>query len=190
MTAPLHILIANERPDRIAFVTKLVFELGHVASIGSTDLAAIGEFTADEHPDVALVGLGAGDPARALTLIELIVSEAGCPVIPLLEGHDAKFIDEAAKRGVFAYVADGTTEELQGALDITLCRFAAYRDLLGAFGRRALTERAKGILMERHQVDERRAFAMLRDFSRTHGLKIVRVAQALIDGDLLVEPRE
>lgn len=42
MTPPLHILITNERPERIAFVTKLVVELGHVASIGSTDLAAIG----------------------------------------------------------------------------------------------------------------------------------------------------
>jgi len=190
VTPPLNILIANERPDRIAFVTKLVVELGHVASIGSTDLAAIGEFTADEHPDVALVGLGGGDPARALKMIERIVSAARCPVIPLLEGHDAEFIDEAAKRGVFAYVADRTTEDLRGALDITLCRFAAYHDLQGAFDRRALTERAKGILMERCQVDERRAFAMLRDFSRTRGLKIVRVAQSLIDGDLLVEPRE
>jgi AmiR/NasT family two-component response regulator len=29
-------------------------------------------------------------------------------------------------------------------------RFAEYHDLEGAFGRRAITERAKGILMERH----------------------------------------
>lgn len=185
----MRILIANERPDRIAFVTKLVAELGHVAAIGPTDVAAGGQFADDEHPDVALVGLGAGDPARALQLIELIASTAGCPVIPLLEGHDVEFIDEAAKRGVFAYVADGTPEELRGALDITLGRFAAYRDLEGAFGRRALTERAKGILMERYQVDERRAFAMLRDFSRTHGLKILGVAQAVIDGNLLRRPR-
>ena len=35
-----------------------------------------------------------------------------------------------------------------------LRRFAEYHDLEGAFGRRALTERAKGILMERHSVDE------------------------------------
>jgi response regulator NasT len=190
VTPPLRILIANERPDRIASVTELVVELGHVASIASTDLAAIGEFTADEHPDVALVGLGGGDTARALKLIELIVSAAGCPVIALLDGHDAEFIDEAAKRGVFAYVADGTIEELRGALDITLCRFAAYHDLQGAFGRRALTERAKGILMERYQVDDVRAFAMLRDFSRTNGLKITRVAQAVVEGDLLRKPRE
>jgi len=128
---------------------------------------------------------------RNSTLFAVISATAAeCPVIPLLDGHDAEFIDEAAKRGVFAYVAGGTVEELRGALDITLGRFAAYHDLQGAFGRRALTERAKGILMERYHVDERRAFTMLRDFSRTHGLKMIRVAQAVIDGDLLRKPRE
>jgi hypothetical protein len=52
---------------------------------------------------------------------------------------------------VFAYIVDGSPEELQSALDITLRRFAEYHDLQGAFGRRAQTERAKGILMERYQ---------------------------------------
>jgi hypothetical protein len=47
-----------------------------------------------------------------------------------------------------------------------LRRFAEYHDLEGAFGRRALTERAKGILMERHAIDEESAFAMLREQSR------------------------
>ena len=46
---------------------------------------------------------------------------------------------------------------------IVLRRFAEYHDLEGAFGRRALTERAKGILMERHSIDEDRAFEMLRE---------------------------
>ena len=50
--------------------------------------------------------------------------EAECPVIAVLEGHDAAFVDEAAKRGVFAYIVDGSPEELQSALDITLRRFA------------------------------------------------------------------
>jgi ANTAR domain len=47
-----------------------------------------------------------------------------------------------------------------------LRRFAEYNDLKGAFGRRALTERAKGILMERHAIDEATAFEMLREQSR------------------------
>ena len=72
-------------------------------------------------------------------------------MIAVLEGRDAGFVDEAARRGVFAYIVDGSPEELQSALDITLRRFAEYHNLQGAFGRRAQTERAKGILMERHR---------------------------------------
>jgi two-component system, response regulator / RNA-binding antiterminator len=181
----LRVLIANEREDRIALVTTLVSGLGHTVIAGSTHVVEVGALTSAEHPDVALVGLGTST-THALELIERIVREAECPVIAVLEGHDADFVDEAAKRGVFAYIVDGSPEQLQSALDITLRRFAEYHNLQGAFGRRAQTERAKGILMERYQVDERQAFAMLRDHARHAGQKLVHVAQAVLDGHLLL----
>jgi AmiR/NasT family two-component response regulator len=184
---PLRVLIANERADRILLVSALVGELGHVVIAGSTNVADVGSLTSQEHPDVALVGVGSSS-THALELIERIVREADCPVIAVLEGRDAEFVNEAAKRGVFAYVVDGTPEELQSALDITLRRFAEYHNLQGAFGRRALTERAKGILMERHQIDELQAFAMLRDRARQSGRKLVDIAQAVLDGHLLLPP--
>jgi response regulator NasT len=184
----LRVLVANEREDRIGLVTTLVAALGHSVIAGSTDVAGIGELTSREHPDVALVGLGTSS-AHALELIERIVREADCPVIAVLEGRNAAFVDEAAKRGVFAYVVDGSPEELQGALDITLRRFAEYHNLQGAFGRRAQTERAKGILMERHRIDEQQAFALLRDHARRSGRKLVDVAQAILDGYLLLPAR-
>jgi hypothetical protein len=40
--------------------------------------------------------------------------------------------------------------------------------------------------MERYQVDERQAFAMLRDHARHSGQKLVHVAQAVLDGHLLL----
>jgi AmiR/NasT family two-component response regulator len=63
-----------------------------------------------------------------------------------------------------------------------LRRFAEYHNLQGAFERRAVIERAKGILIERHSIDERAAFEMLRDQSRTRGLKIIDVAYAVVNG--------
>ena len=63
-----------------------------------------------------------------------------------------------------------------------LRRFAEYQDLEGAFGRRALTERAKGILMERHSTDEDAAFGMLRDQSRSANRKLIDLAGAVVDG--------
>jgi AmiR/NasT family two-component response regulator len=181
----LRVLIANEREDRIELVTTLVAQLGHTVIAGSTDVRAVGALTTREHPDVALVGLGTSS-SHALELIERIVVEADCPVIAVLEGRDPAFVDEAAKRGVFAYIVDSTPEELQSALDITLRRFGEYHNLQGAFGRRAHTERAKGILMERHKIDEREAFEMLRDQSRRSGKKLIDIAMAVLEGHLLL----
>ena len=65
-------------------------------------------------------------------------------------------------------------------------RFAEYHDLEGAFGRRATIERAKGILMERHSVDDTAAFDMLRHQSRTANRKLVDIAAAVVDGHPLL----
>ena len=48
-------------------------------------------------------------------------------MIAILHADDPAYVHEAAKRGVFAYIIDGTPEELQSAIDITLQRFASTR---------------------------------------------------------------
>jgi AmiR/NasT family two-component response regulator len=50
-------------------------------------------------------------------------------------------------------------------------------------------ERAKGVLMERHGIDEEAAFEALRSDARRNNQKIVEVADAVIDGHLLLPPR-
>jgi AmiR/NasT family two-component response regulator len=181
----LRVLIANEQTPRLALITQMVTSIGHTVITASAEVADVGVLTARERPDVALVGLGESSQ-RALDLIGRIVRQATCPVIALLEGHDCAFVDQAAKRGVFAHLVDTDAHELQGALDITLSRFTEYHNLQGAFGRRAIIERAKGILMERHQIDEQPAFVLLRDQARHFGRKLVDIAQAIVDGHALL----
>src|SRR5512132_3637330 len=144
-TEHLRVLIANERKDRLALIVPIVATLGH--EVRAREVADVGAGTARERPDVALVGLGES-AGHALGLIEKIVQEAACPVIVLLHAPDPAFVKEASKRGVFAYITDAHAKEWQSSIDIVLRRFAEYHDLEGAFGRRALTERAKGILLE------------------------------------------
>jgi response regulator NasT len=147
----------------------------------------VGAVTAREHPDVALVGLGLSSE-HALELITEIVHESTCPVIALLSARDPAYIHEAATRGVFAYIVDADAEELQSAIDITLQRFGEYHNLQGAFGRRALIEQAKGILMARHGINQDRAFEMLRSHSQRNGRKVVEVADAVVESHLLLLP--
>jgi AmiR/NasT family two-component response regulator len=187
-TEHLRVLIANERKDRLALVAPIVAALGHEVIAREIDVADVGPVTARERPDVALVGLGESS-GHALGLIEQIVQEAACPVIVLLHAPDPAFVKEASKRGVFAYITDAEPGDWQSSIDIVLRRFTEYHDLEGAFGRRALTERAKGILMERHSVDEAGAFEMLRNHSRTANRKLVDVATAVVDGHRLL-PRQ
>lgn len=183
----LRILIANERRDRLELLAQVVAGLGHEVIARSIDVAEVGAVTAREHPDVALVGLGLSSE-HALELIEKIVREASCPVIALLSARDPTYVHEAAKRGVFAYIVDTTPEELQSALDITLQRFTEYHNLQGAFGRRALIEQAKGILMARHAINADKAFELLRDHSQHNGHKLADVAVAVVDSHLLLLP--
>jgi AmiR/NasT family two-component response regulator len=186
-TQLLRILIANERPEGLELLARIVAGLGHEVVARETDVKKVGAATARERPDVALVGLGLHSD-HALELISEIVREASCPVIALLSADDPGYVREAAKRGVFAYIVDTTPEELQSAIDITLQRFAEYHSLEGAFGRRAMIEQAKGILMARHAVDADRAFELMRDHSQHNGNKLVDVAQAILDSHLLLLP--
>jgi AmiR/NasT family two-component response regulator len=184
-TEHLRVLIANERKDRLALVAPIVAALGHEVIAREIDVEDVGPVTARERPDVALVGLGESSE-HALHLVEKIVQESACPVIVLIHAPDPEFVKEASKRGVFAYITDADAKEWQSSIDIVLRRFTEYHDLEGAFGRRAVTERAKGILMERHSVDEPTAFGMLREHSRSTNRKLVDVAAAVVDGHRLL----
>lgn len=179
----LRVLVANERQDRLADVAAVVAGLGHEVIAPQIEVTEVGRVTAREQPDVAFVGLGESSQ-HALELIEEIVHEAACPVVALLHAPDPAFVVEAARRGIFAYITDGDPQDWQSSIEIVLRRFAEYRDLEGAFKRRTLTERAKGILMERHAIDEEGAFQMLREQARRTQSVLVDTAQSIIDGAL------
>jgi AmiR/NasT family two-component response regulator len=181
----LRVLIANQRPVRLEVVAATVVSLGHEVIARSIEVEDVAAITARERPDVALVGLGESS-AHALDLIDQIVRGATCPVIALLETDDHAFIDEAAKRGIFAYIVNGDPDRLQSSIGIVLRRFAEFQNLEGAFGRRAVIERAKGILMERHSIDENYAYELLRAHSRSTNRKLTDIASAVVDGHRLL----
>jgi AmiR/NasT family two-component response regulator len=183
----LRVLIANERQDHLELLARVVNGLGHEVIAREIHVSEVWEATARENPDIALVGLG-DSAEHALELISEIVREASCPVVAILHISDSAYVREAAKRGIFAYIVEGTPDELQGAIDITLQRFAEYQSLQGAFGRRALIEQAKGILMARHSLTASTAFERLRDHSQHNDRKLSDVASAIVESHLLLLP--
>ena len=183
----LRVLIANEQDDRLAVVGPLVASLGHEVIAQEISNEEVGGAAHRLQPDVAFVGVGR-NPNHALALIDAIVKEAACPVIALLDGVDDHFVRQAAKLGVFAYIVDDDPSTWQNMIEIVLRRFAEYQSLEGAFGRRAIIERAKGILMERHAIREDAAFSLIRVEARTSNRRVVEVAEAILDGHPLLPP--
>jgi response regulator NasT len=185
----LRVLVSDGPGVRLDDVTRMVAGLGHDVIARESSLPDVAHITATERPDVAVVIVHDGTE-KALELIDRIVHEAACPVIAVLDVEDRKFINEAAKRGIFAYIADGhDPQEMQSAIDIVLRRFAEFHALEGAFGRRAVTERAKGILMERHSITEQAAFDMLRDEARRTHRKVVDLAEVVVAGQPMLPAR-
>jgi two-component system, response regulator / RNA-binding antiterminator len=188
-TRSLRILIANERKDRLLRIAKIVAELGHEVISRELEVSEVAEATQREHPDLALVGLGV-DGNHALDMISEIVRNASCPVIALLETSDPVWVNEAAKRGIFGFIVDSNAQGMQSTIDITLRRYADYANLQGAFARRAVIERAKGIIMTSRQLDDRQAFELLRRQSGESGRQLHEVAQSVVDSHLLLTRRK
>jgi AmiR/NasT family two-component response regulator len=176
---PLRVLLADQKAKRLDEIAEVVAQLGHTVVARLFNVADVAESTRRELPDVAIVGLGENSQ-HALELISELVKKAACPVIADIATEDDEFIDNAAKRGIFAYVQHGSRSELAHALDIVLRRYAEFSRIHGALGRRVIIEQAKGILMERHGISAEDAFVHLRDRARNTNTTVLGVAEAVI----------
>jgi response regulator NasT len=98
----------------------------------------------------------------------------------LAEDASPEFVALAAERGVFAYLDSTNPTELQGGIDVALQRYREFRRLLDAFDRRARIERAKGILMERHGIEDREAFERIRRQARSSRRRLIEVVDEML----------
>ena len=178
----LRVLVADEDQEALDGIASILRELGHEVVARATSPTGVAEAVEEEQPDVAMVKLHADDE-HALDLIDEIREVGNCPVIALLDSEDPDFIARAADQGITAYARPVESVAVQSSLEIAVRRFAklselsdAVDELEDAITRRATIERAKGILMERHGVDEREAFEMLRREARSNNRRVHDVA--------------
>lgn len=188
----LRVLAADEDRDALEATADVLRGLGHEVVAYAVGAAEAAGKVATDDPDVAVVVLH-DDDEHALALIEELREYASGPVIALLEGEDASFISAAAERGIDAYARPVTPETVQGAIEVAMRRHAERRaltdevaQLQGALERRALIERAKGVLMERHGVGDREAFELLRARARSTNTSVLGLARSVLEGHALL----
>jgi AmiR/NasT family two-component response regulator len=188
----LRILAADEDEAALRETAQILRELGHEVTEFAIGTAEVAEAIAREDPDVSVVVVHRDDE-HALGLIDEIVSFSSGPVVALLDQEDPQFIRDAADRGIHSYARPIARDAVQSALEVAMRRHAEQAKLVEEVGqlenaleRRAIIERAKGILMERHSADERSAFELLRAKARSTNRSVVDLARAVLDGHTLL----
>jgi response regulator NasT len=175
----LRVLIADEQRDSLDPVADSVRRLGYDVIALAVEPAQVGRLTHEHGPDLAIVALHQ-DLDHALDMITEIVDEASCPVCLLAANPSREFLSAAARRGVFAHLDSTDETEMAGGIDIAMERYRQFRDLLGAFDRRARIEQAKGRLIERHGVSADEAFERLRGEARSSRRSLMSVVDDLL----------
>jgi response regulator NasT len=191
----LRVLLADEDDRKLERLGNVLQGLGHVVTPFAVSVREATEIIAREDPDLAIVAVHEDDE-HALELIGEAVEFAAGPVIAQVLDGDTQFVARAAERGISAWVESEHPNAVQAAIEVAMRRYREavqlsekVEQLETALERRAVIERAKGIIMERHGVAEREAFELLRDHSRSTSQRVVDISQAVLDGHALLPRR-
>jgi AmiR/NasT family two-component response regulator len=194
-TTALRVLAADEDEATLRATDELLSGIGHTVTAHAVNVKQAAELIAREDPDLSVVVVH-DDDDHALDLIEEIVEYARGPLVVLLGAHDSDFLRSAAERGIDAFARPQFAGEVQGAIELAMKRHAEVtrlteqvEQLESALERRGTIERAKGILMERHGVDDRQAFELLRQQARRSSRRVIELAHAVADGHSLLPNR-
>jgi AmiR/NasT family two-component response regulator len=182
----LRVLIVDERADIIAALADLVRQAGHEPVAGEAGVADAAAAVEREHPDVAVIGVHQ-DLGHALDLLDALGSAGGVPVVATLDDPDEEFIADAAERGVLAHAVPMDLDTVTTALRLAYTRGGQLRTLTervrqleARMHQRAAVERAKGVLMERHDITEAAAYELLRRHARDERQSLTTVAEAVL----------
>jgi two-component system, response regulator / RNA-binding antiterminator len=127
--------------------------------------------------------------------VVMATRDARRPIVMFTDDNDTSHVRAAIAAGVTAYVVAGLApERVKPVLEVAQARFEheemMRRELAEAksqLAERKVVDRAKGLLMQRHQISEPDAYARIRKAAMDKGLKMADIAQRIVDAaDLLM----
>ena len=152
------------------------------------------ERLAQLQPDMIIVD--AESQARdTLEHVVMATRDARRPIVLFTDDSDTTHVRAAIASGVTAYVVAGLApERIKPVLEVALARFEHEETLRtelaearGQLADRKTIDRAKALLMQRHQIGEPEAYGRIRKAAMDKGLKMADIAQRIVDAaDLLM----
>lgn len=183
----MRVLIADDDPIIRLDLRQMLESLGYVVAAEAEDGLVAVSLAKSETPDVCLfdVKMPNLDGIDAATQ----VAEAGiAPVVLLTAYSDQELINRAKEAGVFGYlVKPFKPSDLTPAIEVARSRFESnialskeISDLSERLEARRAIEKAKGILMREHGLDEAEAYRRIQTQSMNARKSMKEVADAII----------
>lgn len=146
------------------------------------------ERIAQLRPDLIIVD--AESEARdALEHVVMATRDQRRPIVLFTNDPDTTHVPDAVAAGVCAYIVEGLSpQRIRPILQVAMARFqheqalrAELKDARDELKDRKTIDRAKGILMQRQALSEKEAYDRLRKLAMDKGVKMVQIAQRMID---------
>lgn len=160
-----------------------------VGDVGRGDKAV--EMVDALRPDVAIFDIKMPGMS-GLEAAKIVSDKKICPVVMLTAFSQREIIEQARDAGALAYLVKPFQKtDLVPAIELAIARFAELRSLSGevaALGAqleiRKLVDRAKGVLIDKHQMSESDAFSFIQTMAMSQRMKMGDIAEQIIAGNL------
>jgi len=190
---PLRVLVVDESAERAELLREGLLRAGHEVTATLSSPLALLKTIEELKPDVIVIDMDS--PSRdVLEHLVFVSQHTPRPVVMFAQDDAPETIRAATRAGVSAYVVDGLDRDrIKSIIEAAVARFEDFQALRTQLAEanlklseRKLIEKAKGLLMKSRGLDEETAYAALRKMAMDRKLRLIEVAQRLIDAaDLL-----
>ncbi|MBZ2209485.1 ANTAR domain-containing response regulator [Massilia soli] len=194
VTATLHTLIVSTDEASGQLLRACLLQAGCTIVADVAPDRSLSAQLAQHQPELIVLSTP-GDAGQLASTVARACGDARRPMALFTSDARGGSIDAALSAGVAAYVIDGVEPgRVRAVLGVAMARFRQQGRLLdelhGArtkLAERKVIDRAKGILMARHQLGEDEAYQKMRSMAMNKKLKLAEVAQRLLDVEELLE---
>ena len=187
MSGDLTVLLIDDCPERVGLLKDTLSESGyHVVAVVEPGLDLYRVFARYE-PDIVIVDMDSPD-RDTFEHMRSISSSNPRPIVMFASDDDQATIKRAVASGVSAYVVDNlSTRRVRPVIDAAIARFEQFQSLRTeldaartSLEERKIIEKAKGVLMQRKNLDEPAAYRAMQKMAMDRNCKLVDLAKSLI----------